>query len=87
MRRSDLADLKALVAKVVQESSLGAHLKEVLLEFDNTSEGGDFFRVLVQLDTLNGVRDEDMEALTSSIENSVIDIDERFPSVRFTETA
>jgi hypothetical protein len=66
---------------------LGNRLKDVTLEADHDEYGSDFLRVLVEIDSFDGITDENMEALTTSIENTVSGLDERFPSVRFADAA
>ncbi len=86
MRRANPIELETLIADLVRRSPLGTHFQAVNLEADNGDEE-DFFRVILEFDTLNGVRTEDLLSLISSIEDSVQDVDERLPSVRFAEAA
>jgi len=87
MPQAELSALKKRVADVARKSPLGKRLKDIVLEADRDDEGSDFLRVLVEVKTLESVKDEDLEALVRSIENALSGLDERFPSVRFADAA
>jgi hypothetical protein len=87
MKQANLSQIKESIQDTVRKSALGNRLKDVTLEADHDDFGSDFLRVLVEIDSFEGVTDENMEALTASIENTVSDLDERFPSVRFADAA
>jgi hypothetical protein len=87
MPQAEIPMLKKRVSEVARRSAIGKRLKDVVLEADRDEEGSDFLRVVVQVKTLDSVRDEDLEELIRSIENALSDLDERFPSVRFADAA
>ena len=87
MQNADLSKLKALVSGLVRKSKLANHLKSVVLESDGTGDESEFLRVIIEVDTLSDVSDEEMEALTTAIENAIPNLDDRFPSIRFAEAA
>ena len=83
----DLATLKERVLETAKGSAVSAQVEDVLLESDSDGEGTAFLRVVVQLkDTAQAV-DADLEALLEAIEGAVGAIDERYPSVRFSDAA
>jgi hypothetical protein len=87
MKQAELSQIKESIQDAVRKSALGNRLKDVTLEADHDEYGRDFLRVLVEIDSFEGISDENMEALTASIENMVSSLDERFPSVRFADAA
>jgi hypothetical protein len=87
MPYADPSELKTRVSDIVRRSAIAAHFREVLLDADQVREEKDFLRVLIEVDALSEVRDEDLQALTTSIEDALSSVDERFPSVRFAEAA
>ena len=87
MPHSDLSSLKKRISSVAKKSPLARHLKDVVVEAGEGEDGSNFLRVLIELDSLSGVPDDQMQDLTSSIETAVDAMDERFPSVRFSEAA
>ncbi len=86
MRQADLFSLKDTIQETAR-TSLGARLKDVTLEADKDEYGSDFLRVLVEMDSFDGISDETMQAVITLIENAVNRLDERFPSVRFADAA
>lgn len=87
MRRADPVHLKRIVSDIVRRSELGGHLRDVVLEFDDSNSDDDLIRVIIELDSLGEASDDELAALISSIENSFTNVDERFPSIRFAEAA
>ena len=87
MKLADLSDLKNRLTDLARRSPVAGQVKDILLEPDSDADGEDFLRIIVEIKNFEGIKDADMEALTVSIENTVSDMDERFPSVRFAEAA
>ena len=86
MKNAGSTELKTLIDDIVRRSTVAHHLKSIVLESDEASDENGFFRVTIALDGLDGIDDEDMVALTASIEHAVDDPDARFPSMRFSES-
>jgi hypothetical protein len=87
MPQAELSALRKRVSDIARKSAIGRLLSDVTLEADRDDEGSDFLRIVVELKTLDEVRDEDIDTLVASIEKAVSDLDERFPSVRFADAA
>jgi hypothetical protein len=87
MQRSDLSTLKKRISEVAKKSAVAGGVRDIVLEADKDMEGGDFLRVILKIKSLERVSRDDLVALTESIEDAVGDVDERFPSVRFSEAA
>ena len=85
--QADILTLKDRVFTATQKSPLAQHVKDVVLEADQDDEGGDFIRIILEVESLDKAKEADLEALIESIEKTVGDIDDRFPSVRFADAA
>ncbi len=87
MKQADFSVLKKRVLDVVHDSAVGERVRNVIVEADRDDEGSDFLRVILEVDSLDDVRDADIEPVIESIETAIAELDERFPSVRFADAA
>jgi hypothetical protein len=87
MQRTDLSALKDRVSEVAKKSAIAGGVTDIVLEADRDSDGADFLRIILKIKSLDRVNYKELAALTTSIEDAVGDIDERFPSVRFADAA
>jgi hypothetical protein len=87
MKVSELSDLRARIIKIAKKSTIGGRVQDVIVESDDYGDGTDFLRVSVQLRNIDTITVEDVEPLVKSIEDVVAKLDDRFPSVRFSEAA
>lgn len=87
MARADIDLLKSTISDLVSRSPVARHATNVSLEADRYEITGDFLRVVVELDTLDGIRDNELIDLIEAIEDSVRQLDERYPSVHFLDAA
>ncbi len=85
--QTDLKTLKERVLETAKRSSVGQRVQDVMLESDHDDEGGDFLRVIIQVSHGDKADYAALEALLEAIENDVGSIDERYPSVRFSDAA
>ena len=85
--QADLATLKERVLATARNSAVGSEVADVTLEPARDDEGSDFLRVVVQMKDVEKSGDEALEALLEEIEGAVAEIDERYPSVRFSDAA
>jgi hypothetical protein len=85
--RSDLETLKQRVLEAAKRSTVAAQVEDIALEPDRDEEGTDFLRVVVQMKNIGHTVDADFEELLEAIEKTVGDVDERYPSVRFSDAA
>jgi uncharacterized protein (UPF0335 family) len=83
----DISTLRDLVFAAMRKSPLARQVKDVVLEADQDSEGDDFIRVILKVTSLDLAKDSDLEALIETVEQTVGDLDDRFPSVRFADAA
>jgi len=78
--------LRETVLRVVKAGALRKSIRDVKIEPDVDEEGNEFLRVLVEL-TSAEADDEQLEAILEKIEAAVLDVDSRYPSVRFLDAA
>ena len=83
----DLDILKQRIIEATTQSSVATQVEQVTLEADTDEEGDDFLRVILQVKDFKNANEADFEALLEAIERAVGDIDERYPSVRFSDAA
>jgi hypothetical protein len=83
----DLDTLKQRILEATKKSTVADQVENVALEADRDEEGTDFLRVLVQVKNADNRVDADFEALLEAIEKAVGAVDERYPSVRFSDAA
>lgn len=79
--------LRDTILRVVQKSALQRIVQDVAVEPDFDEDGDEFLRVLVTMKTDDPKLDDQLESLLESIEVAVLDIDSRYPSVRFLDAA
>jgi uncharacterized protein (UPF0335 family) len=83
----DLATLKQRIVEATQASSIGKQVEEIVLEPDRDDSGTDFLRVVIRVRHEDNPKYEELEALLEAIEETVGAVDERYPSVRFSDAA
>ncbi|HTT80295.1 MAG TPA: hypothetical protein VMF86_11505 [Stellaceae bacterium] len=83
----DLDTLRQRVIDATQKSPLAAHVENVTIEADRDAEGADFLRVILQIKDRGNPDEADFESLLEKIERAVGDVDDRYPSVRFSDAA
>ncbi len=83
MKQADIETIKQIVETLGKASTLGGELKQVEVEPSDNGLGGDFLRVSLHLEHPERITWANVADLVRSIEDSVLAIDDRFPSVRF----
>jgi hypothetical protein len=83
----DLKTLRERVLETVKRSPIGDQVEDVVLESDHDDDGAEFLRVIVQVKQDDEADDAIFEALLEDIESTVSAVDERYPSVRFSDAA
>jgi hypothetical protein len=87
MAFATLPDLKKRIEAIARRSDLGSRIRNVDIDADEDPLGGAFLRVSFVLDQTNDLEWDSVEPLVRSIEDSVAEVDERFPSVYFADAA
>jgi hypothetical protein len=85
--QADLTRLRERILETARRSAVGRQVEDVALEPDRSEDGGDFLRVVVRLKPNGDTDDAGFEALLEAIEDTVGSLDDRYPSVRFSEAA
>jgi hypothetical protein len=84
---AELMELRRRIEEVVRSAKkVGRLVQSVDVEAAD-ADGSDFLRVVVQVRDIQKLKTDDVLPLLKSIEASVAEVDERFPSVRFAEAA
>jgi hypothetical protein len=84
---AELPRLREAVAETARATPIGEDIAEITLESAKDDEGTDFLRVVIHLKRMDDNADSDLEALLEAIEDAVGKIDDRYPSVRFSDAA
>ena len=79
--------LKGRVSKAVRESPFAEAVRDVRIEPAWDENGDEFLRVALVLDLPDRDMDTELEALLERIEEAVISVDDRYPSIRFLDAA
>jgi len=87
MKHAEFSVLKKRVEDVTHDTPVGDRIKNIVLEADRDNEGSDFLRVILEVSSLDDVKIEDLEPVVESIETALLELDDRFPSVRFADAA
>ena len=87
MKQADFSVLKRRILDVTHDSPVGERIKNVILEADRDDEGSDFLRVILEVSSLDDVKDSDLDPVIESIETAILELDDRFPSVRLADAA
>jgi hypothetical protein len=87
MKQADFSVLRKCVLDVIKDSVVGERVRDVVLEADRDDDGSDFLRVILEVNSLDGVSDADIEDVVDAIETAIAELDERSPSVRIADAA
>ena len=85
MRHADLENLQKTVGNTVKKSPIAEQVNDFIVGVDDFSDADEFIRVLIYLKDLSKLSEEEADVITSDVENAVSRLDDRFPSVRFSE--
>jgi hypothetical protein len=87
MKQADFSVLRKCVLDVIKNSVVAERVRDVVLEADRDDDGSDFIRVILEVSSLDGVSDSDIEEVVDTIEAAIAELDERSPSVRIADAA
>jgi len=73
--------------EIARNSSVASRVRDVHVEASDDGLGGEFLSVQFEMADLDTLEPDEVEPLIESIEKTVAEKDERFPSVRFAEAA
>jgi len=83
--QADVQTLKRAVLVAADRTALNGLIENIELEPAQDEWGSDFLRVKLRMKHLDGIDDLELVNLKRAIQDDVGDIDERFPSVRFSD--
>ncbi len=83
MKHAPVADLTRIIQQISRGSDFGPRFHGVIVEPADDGLGGEFLRVSLRFDKTRDLTWETVKPLVTAIEDAVLEIDERFPSVRF----
>jgi hypothetical protein len=84
---ADLAEIKERVVSATTAAAAKVGIADIILEVDRDEDGDDFLRVIIEVKHGERAKDADYEAWLEAIEKAVGEIDDRYPSVRFSDAA
>lgn len=84
MAQVDSKSLEKLIFRLAEPLEVGKVLRQVEIPPD---EGDGVLRIILRLDDLDKADTKDLLKFIEAVEDSLIEKDERFPSVRFAEAA
>lgn len=83
----DLDKLRQTILATARQGPLKKVVEDVLVEPDTDDDGNEFLRVVVKLRKYDADSDADLERVLENIEAAVLNVDSRYPSVRFLDAA
>ena len=87
MKQVEIAELERRIEAIGKDSALAPRLKGVEVEPAEDGLGGTFLRVTLTMDHPETLEWHDVKPLVTAIEDDVLEIDDRFPSVYFPDAA
>jgi hypothetical protein len=87
MKQTEITELTRRIEAIGKASALAPRLRHVEVEPADDGLGGTFLRVTLQVDRPETLEWDDVKPLVTAIEDDVLEIDDRFPSVFFPDAA
>jgi hypothetical protein len=87
MKHADLTELQNRAAELAKGSAVGDRVRKVTVEANEDVDAGEYLRVLIELEHIDSLPLGEMRKLLQTIEEALSPLDERFPSVYFSEAA
>jgi hypothetical protein len=87
MKQAEFSVLKKRVEDVTHDSPVGDRIKNIVIEADDDGTGSDFLRIRLETASLEDVNIDDLIPVVESIQTALLELDDRFPSVRFADAA
>lgn len=85
MRYVELDQLQKVVADAVTRSSISDKVSEFSVDLGASGSSDEFIRISIQMKNAGDLSDQEVDDATTSVEDAVSQLDDRFPSVRFSE--
>jgi len=87
MAQVEFAVIKKLIAEAADKAAIGKAVERIELEADHYDGGSDFLRITLYLRELEKIENKQLAKVIETVEEALLEKDERFPSVRFAEAA
>lgn len=87
MCRANLDDLRERVDTILKGTTLRDHVAGIEIRPGSDNDGSEFLRVILRFYRLGSVNRDELRKATDTIEDDLLRLDERFPSVRVSEAA
>lgn len=84
---TETESLTSKIVEMVHASRVAADVTNVAVEPDADNDGIAFLKVKITLKDTDKADDADLDALVECIEDAVLEIDDRYPSIRFLDAA
>lgn len=84
---ASLDELRDRVRATAAASSLSDQVQEISLEPGSDDDGSEFLRILIELKRIEKAPQTELLLLLEAIEEEIAGLDDRYPSVRFSEAA
>jgi hypothetical protein len=83
MKQTELNDLTRIVEDLSRTTTIGQPVRRVEVEPSDDGLGGTFLRVSLHVEHPEQLTWDLVKPLVTSIEDRLLDVDDRFPSVHF----
>jgi hypothetical protein len=87
MKQVEITELTRRIEAIGRASPLASRLKQVTVEPADDGAGNLYLRVILRMDDPDTLTWETVRPLVNAIQDDVIEIDDRFPSVYFPDAA
>jgi len=87
MKQIEITELTRRIEAIGKASSLASRLMQVKVEPADDGAGNEYRRVILRMDEPDTLTWESVAPLVNSIQDDVLEIDDRFPSVYFPDAA
>jgi hypothetical protein len=87
MKQVEITELTQRIEAIGKASPLAKRLKQVQVEPADDGAGNAYLRVILRMDRPDTLTWDDVKPLVNAIEDDVLEIDDRFPSVFFPDAA
>jgi hypothetical protein len=87
MKQLDITELAQRIEAIGKASALAPRLKQVQVEPADDGAGNAYLRVILRMDKPDTLTWAEVKPLVNAIEDDVLEIDDRFPTVYFPDAA
>lgn len=85
MKHAAAEQIRNIVSGAISRSRHSDLFTGADVDSSDYNDDGNFIRIVVHFRNLDDLSEDDVDAITSSIESAITSQDDRFPSIRFSE--